>query len=316
MQAISSDRAHRGEADLEAIASLVNACKAADLLNEGTSVDELRQELADPTRRDARLWEDERGQLIGYAEMWMANLEEPDGFLWFCIHPAIASEALGKEIVAWGEKQLRSWCQKHDGLLKLHSSDRADRAERLDLLEKCGFTVERYFFRMARSLAEPIPEPQFPEGFSLIPANPEVDAPAWLEMYNQTFIDHWNHHEMTLERLQYYLSDPNYNRELDLIAVAPDGTFAAFCYCAIHPEENQRSDRNEGWIASLGTRRGFRKRGLGRAMLLMGLQRLQAQQADTAILAVDADNPNGALRLYESVGFRKVHTNQVYVKHL
>ncbi|WP_371357296.1 GNAT family N-acetyltransferase [Hydrocoleum sp. CS-953] len=64
----------------------------------------------------------------------------------------------------------------------------------------------------------------------------------------------------------------------------------------------------------LGTRRGFRKRGLGKAMLLSGMQRLRDVGMDKALLGVDAENPSGATRLYESVGFRKVHTNIFYVK--
>jgi mycothiol synthase len=318
MQAIVNvlPRSHRGEEDLEAIARLINTCKAANLLNEGTSAAELRQELNDPSRQDSCLWEDETGQLVGYAELWFPEAEELDGFLWFCIHPAVGSGDLGKEILAWGETQMRAASQARGGVAKLYSSDRSDRTERITLLEACGFAAERYFLRMARSLAESIPEPPLPEGFTLIPANPEVDALAWLEMFNQTFIDHWNHHDMTLEQLQHYLSHPHYNPELDLIAVAPDGTFAAFCYCEINSEENQRNGCKEGWIASLGTRRGFRKQGLGRAMLLSGLQRLQAAGVETALLGVDAENPNGALRLYESVGFRKIYTNIAYVKHL
>jgi mycothiol synthase len=49
-------------------------------------------------------------------------------------------------------------------------------------------------------------------------------------------------------------------------------------------------------------------------MLLSGLHRLKGLGMDTASLGVDADNPNGALRLYESVGFSKVFTRIAYVK--
>jgi len=135
-----------------------------------------------------------------------------------------------------------------------------------------------------------------------------------VEMFNQSFIDHWNHHDLTVESYRHWRSDPDYRPELDLIAVATDGTFAAFCYCHINPEDNKRKGRNEGWIGVLGTKRGFRKRGLGRAMLLAGMQRLKAAGVDTARLGVDSENPNGAGQLYESVGFRKLYTRIMYVK--
>jgi ribosomal protein S18 acetylase RimI-like enzyme len=56
--------------------------------------------------------------------------------------------------------------------------------------------------------------------------------------------------------------------------------------------------------------------GLGRAMLLAGLHRLKAAGVATAILGVDAENPSGALQLYESVGFHNIRDSISYVKDL
>ena len=51
-------------------------------------------------------------------------------------------------------------------------------------------------------------------------------------------------------------------------------------------------------------------------MLLSGLHTLQAQDLDTALLGVDSENPSGALRLYQSVGFQKRYSSIAFVKHL
>jgi ribosomal protein S18 acetylase RimI-like enzyme len=37
---------------------------------------------------------------------------------------------------------------------------------------------------------------------------------------------------------------------------------------------------------------------------------------DTATLGVDAENPSGALRLYESIGFKQVRSSTTYSKDL
>jgi ribosomal protein S18 acetylase RimI-like enzyme len=47
-------------------------------------------------------------------------------------------------------------------------------------------------------------------------------------------------------------------------------------------------------------------------MLLAGMHKLKEDGAGVAVLGVDAENPSGALGLYESVGFRKVNTRAVY----
>ncbi len=199
---------------------------------------------------------------------------------------------------------------------ELRSASRSDKAERLALLEAHGLKVVRYFLRMTRPLDQPIPEPDFPDGFTLRYLAGTEEAEAWVESFNQSFIDHYNHHDMPVDKRTHWMAEANYKAERDLIAVAADGTFAAFCWCSINPDENRRNGRNEGWIGILGTRRGYRKLGLGRAMLLAGLHRLKADGVETALLGVDADSPTGALRLYESCGFQTRHTFVSYMKEL
>ena len=138
----------------------------------------------------------------------------------------------------------------------------------------------------------------------------------WVDMFNWSFIDHWNHHPLNLENHRHWLASPKYKADRDLVALAPDGTYAAFCFCWIDPDDNARNNRKEGWIDILGTRRGYRKIGLGTAMLLKGMRLLKDEGMDTAVLGVDAENPSGALRLYESVGFANVRTSVTYSKDL
>lgn len=313
-----SARSYAGDRDLSAIADLINTCEAVDRLDEGTSISELQREFKQPSRdlaRDICLWEDAGGKLIGFAQLSISEpAEVTDGWLWFRVHPQMRGGDVEASAIAWGEVRMREVSAVRGSLVKLRSSTRADECDRISLLQSWGFRVDRYFYRMARSLSEPIAEPKFPEGFLLRQFPGEEDAEAWVEMFNQSFIDHWNHHDLTVEKFTYDLAKPSYRKDLDLIAVAADGTFAAFCCGQINVEECDRTGRNEGWIAVLGTRRGFRKLGLGRAMLLAILQQLKAAGVETAILGVDAANPSGALRLYESAGFHNIRDSISYVK--
>ncbi len=313
-----SVRSYAGEINLEAIADLINTCESVDRLDEGTTISELQQEFNQPSldvARDIRLWEDAEGNLIAFAQL---SISEPgeviDGWLWFRVRPDARSGDVEAATVAWGETRMREVKQQLGASVKLRSWARAENADRISVLTNSGFKPDRYFCRLARSLSDPIPQPQFPEGFALPQSPGAEDAEAWVEMFNQTFIDHWNHHDLTVENFKYNLAKPDYRNDLDLIVVDDDGKFAAFCYCEISQEENDRTGRNEGWIGVLGTRRGFRKIGLGRAMLLAGLHRLKAAGVETAILGVDADNQSGAMRLYESVGFHNIRNTISYVK--
>jgi len=318
MVANLSGRCYAGDRDLDAIAHLINTCEEVDRLDEGTSISELQQEFNAPSldvARDIRLWEDAEGKLIGFARLWISEPGEViDGWLWFRVHLGARGGDLEAAAIAWGEVRMREVSAMRGGRVKLRTYARAEDCDRISVLTSCGFKVDRYFCRMARSLSEPIPEPHFPEGFALRQFPGEQDAEAWVEMFNQSFIDHWNHHDLTVDKFKHELAKPDYRNDLDLIAVADDGTFVAFCYCKISVQECDRTGRNEGWIACLGTRRGFRKMGLGRAMLLAGLHRLKAAGVATAILGVDAENSSGAMGLYESAGFHNIRNSISYVK--
>lgn len=59
----------------------------------------------------------------------------------------------------------------------------------------------------------------------------------------------------------------------------------------------------QGILDSVFTRRGWRRRGLARALIGRSLRLLRESGMTSAVLGVDAENPSGALGLYESFGF-------------
>jgi GNAT superfamily N-acetyltransferase len=58
-----------------------------------------------------------------------------------------------------------------------------------------------------------------------------------------------------------------------------------------------------GWLSSVFTRRAWRRRGLARALIGRSLALHRERGMTTAALGVDAENPSGALGLYEGMGF-------------
>lgn len=308
-------RLYRGETDWQAIADLVKACESVDPLDEEATACELKLKLNAPSfdqSRDARLWESEGGNLIGLAVLDMPQAKESiDGYLWFYVHPSARWEGLEKDIIAWSSQRLLEVSRERGLPAKLRTYSRDSQINQRIFLETQGFACDRYFLTMARSLREPIPEPEFPIDFRLGHLQGEADICPWVEMFNESFVDHWNHHDLTVETVWHWIKDPNYHPELDLVALSPEGKFAAFCDCQVNPENPK-----EGWIEFLGTRRSFRKMGLGKAMLLAGLNQLQAAGAEVAKLSVDADSLTGATHLYQSLGFNTVDTWLAWFKEI
>jgi mycothiol synthase len=318
-------RPYAGEADLAALVELQQTAEATDHLDRHPTLTEWQHWLTAPQvdpARDLRLWEDADGRLVAAGWLWLpvpgteAEAGVLDaGFTWE-IYPTVRRQGLEDEIVAWAEGAIAGAAAERGQPAVVYADSDQAHAYGREVLETRGYTTARYFFLMRRSLNEPIPTPELPEGYTVTTVQSEVDILAWIDMFNLSFIDHWNFHPSTLERRRHRMQNPAYRPEGDLVAVAPDGTFAAFCTCYIHDEENAAAGRLEGWIGTLGTRRGYRKIGLGRAMLLRGIEYLKGQGLDWALLGVDATNPTGALRLYESVGFNVDRTEIAYSKTL
>lgn len=315
------EHTYTGEADLDAIASLINACREADDLDSRTSVRDLREAFASPgfdPDHDLRLWKDVQGNVVAMATLWhdsQPNETEFLGSVYFNVHPHLRGDGLEDAAMIWAEQRLRE--VSPEGLpLVFHTGCRDKLSDRKKLLRQFGFTPIRYFYELKRSLEGDIAVPSLPNGWKIRPVDANSDATAWVAMFNQSFVDHWNHTPMTLEEFHHYTQSADYNPALDLVIETDEGTLVTFCYSAIDPDYNQRLGRKEGYVCLLGTRRGYRRRGLARTLLMAGLQRLQARGMDTATIGVDAENPSGAFALYKSVGFSEDFRSTVYRKVL
>ena len=304
--------------DLAALAELINACEAADRLGQGTAVEELGESLTEPDldlTRDSQLWLGPGGRLVAATLLRLRPAEDGvDAFGWFYIHPELRASGLGEQALAWTEARCQALGREQGQPITLRTRADETDAYRRRLFEAHGLTIARYFLRLERSLAEPIPAPAPPEGYRIRLLAGREEMPAWVETFNSAFADHWNHHPLTVEQALHYMTASFYRPDLDLVAVAPDGSLAGFCYCEVKEAENQRAGRDDGWIGLLGTRREHRGQGLGQALLLAGLGQLREAGVAAARLMVDADNPTGATRLYERAGFRVSATFLTYAR--
>jgi len=72
----------------------------------------------------------------------------------------------------------------------------------------------------------------------------------------------------------------------------------------------------EGWVKDIAVSPTARGLGLGEALLLHSFVRLRERGVEKIGLKVDANNPTGAVRLYERVGMRIAKRHRVYLKKL
>jgi ribosomal protein S18 acetylase RimI-like enzyme len=246
---------------------------------------------------DVRLWEEE-GQLVGYA------LVRPSGYELVCEVKACAPRLdVETQLVEWATGRMQRAAVARGQRLLFFTSTRADDDERISLLERCGFTRdEHHCVYMHYALDAEIPVAKLPAGFTVRHLAGAHELSAYVAAHRNAF---WMDN-LTDEWRQNLLSMPYYLPALDLMVVAPDGEVAACCLCWLEPPGDQPHGAKKGYVQTLGTRPKFQNEGLGRAVFLEALRRLQAHGASVAVGQVEALNTQ-ILRVCERIGVRPLH---------
>jgi ribosomal protein S18 acetylase RimI-like enzyme len=164
--------------------------------------------------------------------------------------------------------------------------------------EAAGAGEIRRFYRMAIDLAEPPPAPVLGPGVAIRPiVDAEPDLRTVFGVVDTAFRDHWGADgDSDYDQfIGHACAEGRYDPTLWWIAEV-DGVPAAVLI--------GRAYDGVGHVGTLGTLREFRGRGIARALLLTSFDEFYRRGLVHVSLGVDATNPTGALRLYESAGMR------------
>ena len=210
---------------------------------------------------------------------------------------------LGSELVRWSEGRLREL-----DCARVHAVAIAADSAAPQLLAAHGYREVRRFWDMGIELVEPLEEPVVPEGMR-IEVFVEAGARAFHAALEEAFADHWEHVPQTFEDWwERKRAAPDYEPSLWFLVRDGDEVAAAV--------RNDPNRHGGGLVGALGVRRAWRGLGLGKALLRQSFREFHARGMTRATLGVDAENPTGATRLYESVGMRVLSENVVYEKLL
>ena len=242
-------------------------------------------------RTHVRLWHDAQGKLIAYAMLGVDPLFDVQ------VLPAYAWTGIEQEGVAWAE-HLRANLRQADPQRwssPLATGARQDDGPRIAFLEQHGFRRgEHVEVNLLRSLQNLLAAAAVPATYRL--------RGCWVRPMRRPRRGRargrgeWSTGDIDGDDYAYLLQMPGYRRDLDVVAVAPDGEIAAYVNGWLD-EVNRIGD-----LGPVGALPAHRRQGLTCAVLLQCMRQMQAYGMQRVCVSTGESN-SAALALYQSLGF-------------
>ena len=281
----------------EVVAALESSLYGGSVFSQA----DLEEEWSELDReRDTRVVRD-GDRVVGYAavrergEVWRV-----EGY----VHPDELGHGIGTVIATGLEGEAaRSGARRiHNAILERDSAAGT-------LLGSLGYRAVRVFRELRIELDSQPPAPEWPQGLRAVRFDPERDAREFHAAHQEAFADSWEYTPRDFESWsKAHLDSERLDPALWCVARAGDEIAAGTI--------STGDTYGGGWVHTLFTRRPWRKRGLGAALLGDAFRRLWERGERSVGLGVDTASDTGAFRLYERAGMTPTLGWTVYEKEL
>jgi len=253
---------------------------------------------------DIRIWEEIDDKCTPLRKIVaLANPESPNDYF-IQVNPAYSF--LEREIFEWIERHRLEKKKDPDKKEKLGIHTIEGNSVRELLLSELGYKKgETSMYLRLRPVDLPIPDVGCPESYEIRSVKGRSDYDQLASVIRLVFgHGEWFNAEIYegITRCSFYKQD------LDLVAVAPGGTFASFCTFRMDPISKITN------LEPVGTHPNYRKLGLAKALIFEGLKR--AIRYNPALFYVGAANTPAANRLYDSVGYTEKLAEYCWFKEI
>lgn len=261
--------------DAAEVRTLVDAVTTADRVSPFSEQALLALDASGVTHLLAR----SGGRLAGYAQLDASRVGE------LAVHPEHRRQGIGRALL--------------DALLNLGAARvwaHGDHPGAAALARAAGLRRMRSLWQMSRPLAEPVADPQPPEGVEVRTFRPGSDEEEWLALNATAFAGHPEQGRLTADDLERRMGEPWFDPAGFFVAVRRS-RMVGFHWTKVH-------DQDTAEVYVLGVAPSEQGSGLGRALTLVGLRHLRDTGRVRAILYVEEDNAP-AVRLYTGLGFTR-----------
>ena len=244
-------------------------------------------------------WEPGHGHPVGYAQLTRGAESWALEYVVDPHHRETDGRAIGLDLLRSAMEIVRAEGGGHVHLWVPKPSDESD-----DIAAEVGLQRGRDLLQLRRPL--PVEGHDWDRSTALRTFVPGQDEEAWLEVNNRAF--HWHPEQggwdvaTVKERENEPWFDPS-----GFLLHEREGRLAGFCWTKVHADH----DPPLGEIYVIAVDPDFHGLGLGRTLVLAGLEHLSEAGLRVGMLYVDADN-EPAVGLYRALGFDVDHVDRAY----
>ena len=300
-----------GAEEAAAVAAIFEAYDLLHFDKLDTSVAEIEEGWARPRfERERDSWVVVADRPVAYASIW----DERPGVDFYCdgvVHPDHWGRGLGGLLIdlmegrAYGEAAT----VPPEGPIVLHNVVPRSDKQGAELFTSRGYARVRTFLRMVADLSSvSATAAAAPPGIELVPLRRGRDERAFYETMMASFAGGWRFQPAPYEEWAVRMALPDFDPGLWWLAW--DGGRAAGAL------EGRSVDDVLGWIKNLGVRAGYRRRGIGSALLGRAFEEFRSRGRKRVELGVDSENETRATALYERLGMRPAQRFDFYAKHI
>jgi mycothiol synthase len=274
-------------ADAAAVTEVVAALESSLYGPSTFSQADLEEEWSElDLERDTRVVRD-GDRVVGYgAVRERGELWRVEGY----VHPDALGRGIGRLIATGLEEDAARGGARRIQNNAMEADSAAGR-----LLEALSYRAVRVFREMRIELDAPPPAPEWPDGLRVVAFDPDRDAREFHAAHQEAFADHWDYTARDFESWsKANLGSERFDPGLWCVVRAGD-EIAAGTICT-------GDTYGGGFVQELFTRRPWRKRGVGAALLRDTFGRFWERGERSVGLGVDAASDTGAFRLYERAG--------------
>ncbi|RPI51832.1 MAG: GNAT family N-acetyltransferase, partial [Chloroflexi bacterium] len=311
-------RGFRGEVDYPSMLAVIEGSKDADGVERTDTLDDVARNYRHLFNCDPyhdMIFAEVKGQVVGYGRVFWdqeaSGLRRYPHFAFLL--PEWRGQGIRRAMLRHNQERLRQIAaeQPDDGPRFLEAWAEDGEVHWGALLLEAGYEGVRYGFEMVRPDLENIPDLPLPAGLEVRPVQPEQIPQIWAAA-KEAFRDHWGYSENEWEQeLEGWREAPTFMPHLWQVAWDGDEV-AGMVQNFIDHAQNKEYGRLRGYTEGISVRRPWRRQGVAKALIARSFRLHKDLGMTEAALGVDAQNPNGALQLYKSMGFQVVKRMTTY----